>query len=164
MRGLPKQLGTQADIEHMINDLSPRNAVHFVDNIDDATWKRLKVNASKKASYKKSATRRLETEDRQEKRRIECEKQIQTMITTRSEIDVMARDARKIKEELDDLKVQIAEHRKDGIREEQLTDIKERENSLAESLTKKLNTHQGLMQKLVKMKKKIESLKDGKED
>jgi hypothetical protein len=86
------------------------------------------------------------------------------MITTRSEIDVMARDARKIKEELDDLKVQIAEHRKDGIREEQLTDIKERENSLAESLTKKLNTHQGLMQKLVKMKKKIESLKDGKED
>jgi hypothetical protein len=155
MRGIPKILNTKTDIENLARDLPVLQAAAFVQSIPEDTWERLQFTPEERAAVEDGTTARLGVEDKDTQRRQARVQSIIAQIALRSEVDGFARDARRLKEEINDLTAQIADHRAEGFEEALLKETIGSREQLLSLFGSILTKHSQWMGKIVKLRKKM---------
>ena len=154
MRGIPKTLGTIEDVYNLARGLPVIQAVQFVEGLDNDAWERLGASQEGQAEVKEIVAARLDKEDkksRQQKARAEA---LHEQIAARSEAEAIARDARRIKEELDDVRAHLADLRADGAEESNLKDLAARLVELESMFAAAMSRHMALIGIFSRLRKK----------
>lgn len=154
MRGLPKHLGTYEDVLHIAQDLPAAEAVAFVDSLEPDAWDRLGATDEQREEARVIAYGRLDREDKGRRRELAKAALIREQIAARSDADAIARDARRIKEELDDVRSQLKDLRADGVEETTLVELSQRLVDLESLFASTLARHNALIAKLCRLRKK----------
>lgn len=160
MRGIPKILQTKADIENLARDLPVLQAAALVRSIAEETWARLHFTAEEMSEVQASVDARLEREDRATQYRQARVQALGEQIALRTEADGFARDARRLREEIDDLALQLDDHRAEGVEEALLVDTVKRRDELNSLFGSILTKHQQWMGRIAKLRKKVKDAEE----
>jgi len=153
MRGLPRTLGTIEDVFNLARDLPVIQALAFVGGLGAEAWERLGASRETQAEVAGIVNARLDVEDKTARRQKERAKSLSEQIVARSDAESIARDARRIKEELDDVRAHLADLRADGIEEIHLKALAARRADLESLFATTLARHGALIETLSRLRK-----------
>ena len=154
MRGIPRVLGTMQDVINLARDLPITQAAAFVEGIDDSTWQRLGADADTQGEIRLIIAERLAIEDKQTRITRAKSAALAGQIAARSDADAIARDARRIKEELDDTRAHRDDLRADGAGEGDLKSLSARLVELESMFAAAMTRHMALIGTLTRLRKK----------
>jgi len=155
MRGIPKVLGTYADIVNLAKGLPVLQAAAFFEAIAEETWELLKISPDDRGAVAEIINARLTAEDMNTQRQQARATNIIRQIALRTEADEFGRDARKIKEVIEDLELQLADHRAAGFEEKFLAALVAEHDRLQSLFGTLLIKHQQWMAGISKLRKKM---------
>lgn len=153
MRGIPKILGTYTDILQLAKGLPVLQAAAFVAAIAEETWARLQTSPEDRAAVQEIIDARLQAEDKNTQSQLARAKNITAQIALRTEADAYARDARALKEVIEDQEQQIADHRAAEFEEKFLAGLVTEHDRLQSLFGSLLIKHQEWMRKISKLRK-----------
>lgn len=153
MRGIPKTLGTIEDVYNLARGLPVIHAVAFMGELDDDAWERLGASVEAKEELRAIVAGRLAKEDKKARQQKARATALGEQIAARSDAEAIARDARRIKEELDDVRAHLADLRADGAEEENLKDLAARLVALESMFAAALMKHMSLIGALSRLRK-----------
>ena len=154
MRGIPKTLGTLVDVYNLAHGLPVIQAVQFVADLTPDAWERLGASEEAQAEIKAIVAARLDKEDKKARQQKARATALGEQIAARSEAEAIARDARRIKEELDDVRGHLADLRADGAEEENLKDLAARLVKLESMFAAAMTKHMALIGAYSRLRKK----------
>lgn len=154
MRGIPRTLGTLDDIRNMAGDLPVVQAEAFVGGLGDDAWARLGASDDDRQEIIRTVADRMAKEDKTARRQKAYALNLRGQIAARSDAEEIARYARRIKEELDDVRVHLADLRAAKVGDEHLKELSARLVELGSMFGAALTRHNALIEELSKLRKK----------
>ena len=145
------------DIMNLARGLPVLQAAAFVEAIAEETWERLTISAEDRAAVVDIVRERLQAEDKKTQQQQSRAKNITRQIMLRTEADEFGRDARKLKEVIEDMDQQIEDHRVARFEETFLAGLVAERDRLLSLFGSLLIKHQQWMKEISKLRK---SLKD----